>query len=312
MHIVSPRRFVTVATLLCSLCFIVPIFAQSENLKFTISPVLQWDRMELAATVKLDLSSAGLELPTGRAHGEELLDIEFPRILSPYLFSIPIDSSTILETMIQQGQLSPLDLDLLLGKAAKSPAVLDLVNNSLNRNRTISLTGLSALLIRHQKAASLPRPLTPQISKNYTGIVIFAQDALPIYGRQGTSLLIPCLFPKIWDSEGTLVYERNMVIPEIAKTRGIVRYSTADKVIQSTPSGIDPALQDLIGERPLRILADKVFGTMPTDPVISKDDALVLLSSDNNRRLLAEGRVVIIIDSSLITQNMRSGAPSAP
>lgn len=285
------------------------LFAQTASPRFSIASVLRWDTLELNSTVKLDMGSAGLQLPTGRAHGEELLDIEFPRIVSPYLFSIPVDSTITIETAIQQGQLSILDMDLLVGSANKSPAVLDLAQNSLNQNVTVLLTGLSALLVRHTVPASLPRPLIPQTSKNYTGIVIFAQETLPIYGRQGSARLTPCLFPKIWDSEGSLVYEKNMVYPDIAKSRGIVRYSTANQVLQQTPSGIAPALQDLIGERPLRILADKVFGKLPTDPVISKEDALVLLSSDNNRRLLNEGRVVIIIAPELLVQNFTSPAP---
>jgi len=285
------------------------LFAQSASPKFSIEPVLNWNTMEFNSTITLDMSSAGLRLPTGRTHGEELLDVEFPRIVSPYLFSIPVDSTTSIETAIQQGQFSILDMDLLVGSAKKSPAVLDLAQNSLKRTVTVPLTNLSALMVRHHVPASLPRPLIPQPSRDYTGLIIFAQGTLPIYGRQGSARITPCIFPKIWDSEGSLIYEKNMVIPEIAKTRGIVRYSTIGQVLQNTPSGIAPELQDLVGERPLRILADKVFGKLPTDPVISKDDALVLLSSDNNRRLLQEGRVVIIIAQELLIQNVTVSAP---
>ncbi|AEJ19980.1 hypothetical protein [Gracilinema caldarium] len=286
--------------------------AQSESAKFSIEPVLQWHTMEIVSTVKLDMNSAGLQLPTGRAHGEELLDVEFPRIISPYLFTIPIDSTTTIEIAIQQGQLSILDIDKLVRTATKFPTILDLTNNSLNRKILVPLQELLALLVRHHVPATLPHPLVTQTTKVYTGVIIFAQERLPIYGRQDSAYLRPCLFPKVWDTEGTLVYERNMVSPEIAKTRGIAKYTTIDQVLQQTPSGISPYLQELVGDRPLKILADKIYGKLPTDPVISKDDAIILYSSDNNRRLLTEGRVVIVLAPELLIQTFTFSNTSSP
>jgi hypothetical protein len=51
-----------------------------------------------------------------------------------------------------------------------------------------------------------------------------------------------------------------------------------------------------VGSNPLRILAREVFGLNPTDPVIDREDALKILSSENNRRLLREGRVVLVLN----------------
>lgn len=292
--------------------FPVIVWSQTERPQFSIESLIQWNTMELVSTVKLDMASAGLRLPTGRAHGEELLSVEFPRIVAPFLFSIPVDSSTTIETIIQQGQLSMLDIDTLVENANKSTAVLDFSRNSLNRRIAIPLTGLASYLVRHQVPSTLPRLLIPQAVKDYTGIIIFAQDPLPIHGRQSTARLNPCLFPKIWDSDMNLIFERNMVFPEVAKNRGIVRYTSSDRVLLPTPSGLGQELQDLVGDRPLRILADKVFGKLPTDPVISKTDAQTILSSENNRRLLQEGRVVIVIDNSLLVQNFTVPKDSVP
>lgn len=288
------------------------LYAQATSPQFSLEPSIQWNRMELVSTTSLDLTAVGLKLPTGRAHGEELLDIEFPQIIAPYLFSVPIDSSSTVETAVQKGIISILDLDSLVSGAKKTPAVLDLEKNRLNRTYTLPLNNLVALLVHHHTLASLPRPLIPLQSQDYTGLVIFAQDPLPIHGRQSTALLVPCLFPKIWDSEMNLIYERNVVDPDIAKTRGIVQYTSADRVLLTSPSGIGPELQSLIGTRPLRILADRVFGRLPTDPVISTADAQRLLSSDNNRRLLAEGRVLIVIAPQLLLQKLTVAEPSTP
>jgi hypothetical protein len=51
-----------------------------------------------------------------------------------------------------------------------------------------------------------------------------------------------------------------------------------------------------VGSNPLRIIARGVFGIDPTDPVIDRDDALLILSTENNRRLLREGRVVLVLN----------------
>jgi hypothetical protein len=50
----------------------------------------------------------------------------------------------------------------------------------------------------------------------------------------------------------------------------------------------------------LRIIASGIFGVRPTDPIIDRDDALLIISSENNRRLLREGKVVIVLDDSVI------------
>jgi hypothetical protein len=56
------------------------------------------------------------------------------------------------------------------------------------------------------------------------------------------------------------------------------------------------SLEERVGDEPLKILAYEVFGTLRTDLVITRDDALRLLSRPENVRLITEGRVVIVCD----------------
>ncbi len=103
-----------------------------------------------------------------------------------------------------------------------------------------------------------------------------------------------------------LIFERNMVNPETVKRAGMVTYINADAVFQDTPSGMDETLIRLVGNNPLRIIAQGVFGVHPTDPIINREDALIILSNEENRRLLREGRVIIVMDDSTLR------IPSAP
>jgi hypothetical protein len=90
-----------------------------------------------------------------------------------------------------------------------------------------------------------------------------------------------------------LVYDRTMTNP--ADTRGVIKYINLNEIFAATPSGVDAALEERIGTNPLRVIAREVYGAVPTDLVIDRDDALLVLSSENNRKLLREGRVIFAI-----------------
>jgi hypothetical protein len=99
-----------------------------------------------------------------------------------------------------------------------------------------------------------------------------------------------------------LVYERNILDPKSAN-RTLVRYAAEADIFRDNPSGLSPELSALVGDNPLRIIARGVFGIRPTDPIIDREDALVILSSEENRRLLREGKVAIILgDGALETR----------
>jgi hypothetical protein len=63
-------------------------------------------------------------------------------------------------------------------------------------------------------------------------------------------------------------------------------------------------LAELVGNNPLRIIARAVYGIRPTDPVIDREDALLILSSEENLRLLREGRVAIMLDKSVLSNQI--------
>jgi hypothetical protein len=68
---------------------------------------------------------------------------------------------------------------------------------------------------------------------------------------------------------------------------------------------MDEELIKRVGENPLRIMARGIFGAVPTDPVIDREDALIILSSEQNRQLLREGRIVIVLGKNELLRQMR-------
>ena len=59
-----------------------------------------------------------------------------------------------------------------------------------------------------------------------------------------------------------------------------------------------------MGKDPLHISARKIFGTNRTDPVISRKDALKILSVKDNLELLEQGKIVILLDKDTLIHNV--------
>jgi hypothetical protein len=273
------------------------VYAQTPD----ITGFVEWEKMELAASVALNLNSAGIRLPTGRSQAEEFIDAEYPRLIRASLLSIPVDSSRVLRDLIDRGEFSLQSVETIARSAARVPPALSADLSSMTASYTIDLSRLSAALVRHSSATELVRPLRPLPAASYTGIIILAADPLPIHGRNTSAPAQPCLFPKIWDTGMNLIYERSMMDADVAHNASMVRYVAPSGVFRPTPSGLSPELTALVGNNPLRVIARGVYGIRPTDPIIDREDALLILSSDDNIRLLREGRVAIMLDQSVLS-----------
>jgi hypothetical protein len=269
--------------------------------RIDITGAVEWDKMEINAAVSLDLASANIKLPTGRTQAESLISAEYLRLIRPGILNLPVDSSSTIAALIDRGEYSFLQAENLALGARTAPHALSPDLRNLSAAYSVSLTGLSAALIRHRRPGEIPRTLSPVPAPAYTGIIIIADGELPVHGKNITALPVPCLFPKIWDTGMNLIYERNMLEPQNA---AMIRYAPPDAIFRPGPSGLSAEIAALTGQRPLRILARAVFGERPTDPVIDRADALQIISTEENRRLLREGRVVIILNESVLKSGL--------
>lgn len=261
---------------------------------FSVSGSIDWRRGELNAQVTLDMAMAGIRLPTGRFLAEDTLAEAFPRLLRPCLFPITVDSNSTVGSMVRSGELSLEMLDTLSRAAAGIPPSVSMDLTRMTGRYTVFFEKIGALINRQRQAKNPDIPLVPVPAADYTGIIIIADEELPIHGRNVKTLAEPCLFPKIWDSNMNLIYDRDINDPG---SRGLmVCYTVPENIFRPTPSGLDGELAALLGNYPLRVIAAEVFGIHPTDLVIDRDDALKILSNENNRRLLREGRVALVLN----------------
>ena len=269
----------------------------SGQTRIGIAGAVEWDTLEIKAAVSLDLASAGIKLPSGRTQGEALINTEYVRLIRPGIMDLQVDSSSTITDLIERGELSLLETENLAYQARAVPPALTPDLRNISAAYTLSLDSVSAALLRHNRPREIMRTLNPVSAPVYTGIIIIASESLPVHGMKGSALPVPCLFPKIWDTNMNLIFEQTMLG---LKSTAMVRYSPVNSIFQNNPSGLSPELRALVGDRPLRIFARGVFGIKPTDLIIDHEDAMIIISSNENRRLLTEGKVAIILDDSVL------------
>lgn len=264
-----------------------------------ISGTIEWDTMQIHAVVSLDLASAGIRLPAGRTHGESILRSEYLRLIQPEILGLRVDSSSTIADLINRGEFSRQEAEMLALSARSVPAALSPDMQRMTSSHTIPLSGINTAFIRHVHPAPVMRTLNPVSTAQYTGIIIIAAESLPVHGMRSRAMAVPSLLPKVWDSDMNLIYEKNMLV---SRNTPMVRFAPLQSILQRNPSGLTPELAAVVGEHPMRIFAVGVFGISPTDLIIDRRDAMRIISSDANRSLLAEGRVAIILDESVLRQ----------
>ncbi|MDR1655214.1 MAG: polymerase [Treponema sp.] len=265
-----------------------------------ISGGITWESMEMDATVSLNMASAGLKFPNGRVQGEEHIRAAYPSLIQSLLSLIPVDSSRTVGDFIKSGGLSMDALNNFAEAASLSAPAFSPDLLLLRAPYTLKLSDLGALLPGSSRPAEMPRTVGSNSSPDYTGIIIIASKQLPSHGMRSAYLARPCIFPKIWDTEMNLIFEKNML--KSGHSGPVVRYAKERDIFLSTPSGLSEELLSLAGERPLRIIAREIFGKRPTDPVIDREDALLITGNERNRELLREGRVVFVLADEVLTE----------
>ena len=282
------------------LAFLLAIFTAAgafADARFGITGTVEWDTLQIKTAISLDLLSAGIRLPSGRTQGETLLSSGYVNLIRPGILGLQVDSSSVIADLINRGEFSLAEVENLALAAHSIPPALSPDMLNISTSYTICLSGVSSALLRSTRPSPVMRTLNPISTAQYTGIIIIASENLPIHGMRSSALPVPCLFPKIWDTEMNLIYERNMLE---TRDTSMVRYAPRQNIFQNNPSGLTPELAEVVGTRPLRIFASGVFGIKPTDLIIDRSDALLIISSEENRRLLSQGRVAIILDESVL------------
>ena len=291
-------------SLLLVILFSIPLSAQNKQdgreQYIEMGYEIDWQEGSFQALIRYDVRKSGLRLPGARALAEEMTRLAFPGFLQEAILDMRVDSSTGIGDLLSQNSLQVSELMRFASSAKQEGSKMLLEEGILESRYTIDLRAALPLLVRHQSITRPPRALRAGSSRAYTGIIIFVDEELPVHGTRRRALARPCFFPRIHDEQMNLIYERHMVDPLVASTQGIVRY---------TQRAASDTWSELAGDDPMVILASGLFGVDATDPVISAEDALRILSNPSNRSLLERGKLVLVVHPSVRFEEGSSNKP---
>lgn len=251
------------------------------------SSVIDWSKSSFVSDVNLDTERAGISMPSGKRAAINFVETKLPDLIKSPLLSLYVNSSQQIGDLVISDDITLEQLTKIIDEGKKSPGIFTDGTLTLKTTHTINLHEISALMIKHHFPYENAKPIDTVASRVYTGIIIDARGELDVHGEFMTDEVYPCFFPQIWDENMNLIYERNMGNPQSEFKNGMLHYDWRDD---------ESAYHDRIGSDPLHIKARKVYGHLRTDPVISRADALKILSMPENVKLLQEGKVVVLLD----------------
>ncbi|MBB5225793.1 OmpA family protein [Treponema ruminis] len=261
------------------------------------SSVIDWSKSVFVSDVNLDTERARISMPSGKRAAINFVDTKLPDLIKDPLLSLYVNSSQQIGDLLLANNITLEQLTKIIDEGKKSPGIFTDGSLTLKTTHTINLHEISSLMIKHHFPYENAKPIENVSSRTYTGIIIDARGKLDVHGEFMTDSVYPCFFPQIWDENMNLIYERNMGNPESEFKNGMIGYDWRDD---------ETSYHSRIGSDPLHIKARKVYGHLRTDPVISREDALKILSVPENLKLLQEGKVVVLLDKENLTYSIKT------
>jgi outer membrane protein OmpA-like peptidoglycan-associated protein len=271
-------------------------FAEDNSSIQSVSSI-NWITRDFTSRLTMDTEKAKITMPSGKKSASAKIKSKMPQLIQPPLLSLFADSNSYLSDMVITEQITLDQIYNFITGGYKTPDVFSPDAKELNTTNYLNIKELNKELVQTKFASKPERTIEMIPSRQYTGIIIDARGALHIHGEYIDSQTYPCLFPKIWDEDMNLVYEKNYAKPEIIKKDGLAGYHYSDDISN---------YEDRVGPDPLYIRAKEVFGRNRTDPIIKHKDALKILTVPENLELLANGRVMILLDKENLIYDIKS------
>lgn len=289
------RKRIVSPLILCA-ALAAPFSAENTQI-ISSSSTIDWTKSNFISDIMLDTEKAGISMPSGKRAAINFVEIKLPDLIKDPLLSLYVNSTQQLGDLVVENDITLEQLTKIIDGGKKTPGIFTDGTLTLKTTHTINLREISSLMIKHHFPYKNARPIENVSSRVYTGIIIDARGELEVHGEFMTDEVYPCFFPQIWDEQMNLIYERNMGDPGSEFENGMIGYDWRDD---------ESEYRSRIGPDPLHIKARKVYGHLRTDPVISREDALRILSVPENLRLLQEGKVIVLLDKENLSYSVRT------
>jgi hypothetical protein len=257
---------------------------------YSVRSRVDWKARVLYVDIELDMTAAGLKMPEGRLEAQRMVEHDFPGLAKDAVLSLQADSHRTVEAAVADGTIDEGRLVALSERARLERSSLSKDMRKYLATYGLGLEDVSAPFLSGARPSSIRPPMDARPARSYSGIVVYAKGSLPVRGEGIAGAAAPCLFPRIYDEGMNLVLDRGVVDPEVLAASGgsggVLGYASA--------LGVEAG--ERVGGDPMRIMAKELFGDDRCDLVISREDALGILSAPGNRELLRQGKVVVVLD----------------
>lgn len=257
---------------------------------FTTAARVEWKTGTYQLSVTHPLPQTLLALPRAEAESEAQIDAAKSSLFMDAVSTLVIDSAHTVSDEAAEDPAYSGRLHDLARAALKDQLYLSSDFSTQTAHFTFPLFGARGIA-----SPLFPRAATPPPSRMgyvpsrvFTGLVIYARDRIPSVGESQDQYAVPALFPRLYDEEMNVFYDRGMCLASALETWGMVGY---DDIID------DNAIVKRAGAQPMYASARAVFGTYHTDLVISSLSVRQLLSVPENLEILRQGRVIVIYQS---------------
>jgi hypothetical protein len=254
---------------------------------FTAVAEMDWEAGRALVSVSRALDPSIPSLQKAENDAETAIDAGFTALLLQSLSPIVLDSSRTIGSLAAADPGFFSRLQSLARNAQKDTLVLSADFKKATAGYAFPLfteKGIASPLFPAKDAPILRRPGFVA-TRAFTGLVVYAADPLPAVGGAEKQRAVPAVFPRFFDEEMNVVFDKGMCRLAALGKWGMVGY--ADSADES-------AIRARCGETPLIVAARAVFGVNHADLVIPTRAVLQILALEANIEILKEGKVLVI------------------
>lgn len=260
-------------------------FLTAQDTKIETS--VNWEKTVLQLDLTAPIEGESNQ-PTGRYKTEQYILRQTPVTTGEVLLPLKVDSWNTIGDLVR-------DEPVLLRKLEALSTIMKKIFTTATPDRKYLTVRyelplfpyIANLLIKHEQPFTYPLNPEYTANENFTGIVIYAGEALPWQGTNEEEAYIePCLFPRIFDSALNEIHSIELTDPEIISKWGNAGYTHSLDINE---------ISSRVGVYPLRTMARAIYGKNRTDLILSDRDVRMISTSAHNRELLRQGRVIIIL-----------------
>lgn len=252
---------------------------------------VDWQKGIFMLTVSYRSDQAASPLPGQRSKAESAIRSHLPALFIEEISKVKIDSRRSIAEAIVESPTLAAELQKLsaAGKVVSSHFTAGLFEFQRIYHYEL-YPQIASLFISHTRSNPQTEELTYVAGGRYSGIVIYVDDPLEIFGTHTKGSLVPALFPRVYNEKTDLLIDMRMMPPEDLKGKGILRYYHTSQL---------DAIQSRVGEVPMYVHATALFGVHSTDLIVSRRAARKIKASRHTLSLIKEGKIAIVSETRL-------------